>query len=233
MRWLLAGSAMALGIALVLWGGMTDPKDQHDAARDLGLAFVEVAVAVAIIDSLIERSEKNTEAKRIAWNALEELDHAVWVWLGGHRKLDFAELRLLLGSVKSEPLPYFTQNLLLRLGSKAAHTLVLRDDITKLNADLTRGLESLQPLASLRDGSSLSSCMIATALHEAANHLSKVLKISDGGTVRTITSEAAIEFQFWRHFGQWPNQYDLERIEDAAHRLPRTGRGEPAEPRPS
>jgi hypothetical protein len=230
MRWLLAGSAMVLGVALVLWGGITDPKDQHDAARDLGLAFVEVAVAVAIIDRLIERSEKNAEVKRLAWNALEELDHAVWVWLGGHRKLDFGELRQLLGSIKSEPIPYFTQNLLLRLGSKAAHTLVLREDVTKLSADLKRGLASLEPLASLRDGSSLPPSMIGAALREAANHLSKVLEISEAGALPTITSEAAIEFQFWRHFGQWPNKYDLERIEEAAHRAPRPGREEPAEP---
>jgi hypothetical protein len=53
---------------------------------------IGVVFTIAILDWLNEIRQNRAEARRMAYEILHELDHAVWVWQGGRRDLDFSEL---------------------------------------------------------------------------------------------------------------------------------------------
>lgn len=206
MRWTIAGIAVAVGLGLLFWSGIENERTAHDFARDIGLSLCEVALSVAIIDTLIERAERKEDGRKIAWSMLEELDHVCWVWLGGHRRLDLAELRRLLAGVHCDPIPYFTENLFLRLGSHAGHTRILRADIVGLDENLVRGLTALECLAGLRDGEKVSCLDVAKALKEGAAYLAKALRIDFLETpVEALPPVSDERSQYWRLFGQWPD----------------------------
>ncbi len=85
---------------------------------NLGTEIVGIVFTVAIVEWLFERRRRLEDARRMAWRVLHALDHAVWVWQGGHREFNLAELVALLKRVEDgDSLPGFTQNLLMQLGS--------------------------------------------------------------------------------------------------------------------
>lgn len=84
--------------------------DSGDVFLNVGTELAGIVITVAIVDWLLERQRRRAECKTIAWRALHELDYAVWVWQGGAREFDVAELDWLLEhAAEDDPLPHFTQ----------------------------------------------------------------------------------------------------------------------------
>jgi len=54
---------------------------------NLGTEIVGITLTVAIVEALLEKRARSDEARRIAWNVMHDIDHAVWVWQGGGRSL--------------------------------------------------------------------------------------------------------------------------------------------------
>ena len=191
----------------LIWLGLS--AGQHSAADiELNLAteLLGIVVTVAVIEFFFERSRQRETINKMSFRALDELDHAVWVWLGGSRALDCQELLSLLDRVTDDdPLPEFTQNLFLRIGSRADHSLVVDSDKVGASASLQRALSQLGKLCAMRDGpSAMTPSQIASLSRSATTELMATLgwpqpQSPIGSSTLKESSERA---QRWRHFGE-------------------------------
>lgn len=215
----MARIAIALVVLLVavtlLVAGMSGhfAEKWPELALNLGTELIGIVVTVLIVDWLMERRRTADEARRIALTALHDVDHAIWVWQGGARKFDLAELSKLLGQVKNDdPLPEFTQNLLLIIGSRAANSLRTRRDETGISSDLRDGLTELSKISAMRDGAShLSPRDVAKYSANAIRLLARaggVGALLETASLSESTSlrSTKIEDQEWRHFGRRPRE---------------------------
>lgn len=93
---------------------------------NLGTGFIGTALTVLVVDWLYERRSLDEQCRNIALSILLEFDHVIWVWQGGSRSFNVNQMYTLIkNSEKSDLIPYFTQNLFMRLGSKCATHLNL------------------------------------------------------------------------------------------------------------
>lgn len=174
---------------------------------NLSTEIVGIGITVAIVDWLLERRTKWEESRRIAWRVLHELDYAVWVWQGGRRELISDELLGLLAETqKDDPLPAFTENLLLRIGSGAEFTCQHQADIVAANRHLENGLKHLSRLSSIRDADgAYDRKRIHWYLHNATAALARALDLKLGVApkheIRRVR-DTSVHAQEMRRFGQ-------------------------------
>jgi hypothetical protein len=174
---------------------------------NLGTGFIGTAITVLIVDWLYERRSADDECRSIALSILIEFDHAVWVWQGGSRGLNVDELYSLLQKIeKDDPLPYFTQNLLMRLGSKCVTHLNVKKDVVMRKTDLFKALENLSSLELIRD---MSNELVFLEFQKLL--ISSTLLLSSACAIRAprVTDlpigahrESSEEHQHYRHFGR-------------------------------
>lgn len=158
-RWHLVialGSASLLCIILVTVAkaiaGDSVGTTMMELGLNLGAEIMGIAMTVAVVDWLIERSKLREEAQRIAWATLHDMDHAVWVWQGGRREFHLDELVAILSLVKEDdPLPVFTKNLFANLGMRASDTLRLQSRVFRQHRKLKNALTYLSGLAQIRE----------------------------------------------------------------------------------
>jgi uncharacterized protein (UPF0216 family) len=195
-------SALMIGSAF-MEGGVT----KVDFLLNLGTEIFGIVITVAIVDYLLELRKLQDEARRIAWEVLHSIDHAVWVWQGGARQFDIDELEALLDlATESDPVPRFTQNLLLQVGSKSENTLRSKQEVVGINNNLKFALETLRRLSRMRDYENLLPTIeIVQSLQQSIRALIKVVNIQstviDADGVKPFRS-TSIENHEWRHFGR-------------------------------
>lgn len=174
---------------------------------NLATEIIGIAVTVAIVDWIFEKKRAIDEAKRIAWRALHDFDHAVWVWLGGSRVADIDEMVFLLNTVTDDDhLPHFTQNLFLQGGGRAQSTLQFESQLLSQYPDLRAGLGDFACLCSMRDAEQvLSPKDVRYFLKEGVSKLAKFLELQidhDFMPHFRNAKDSAIHAQEWRHFGR-------------------------------
>ena len=195
-------SALMIGSAFIE-GGVT----KADFLLNLGTEVFGIVLTVAIVEYLLERRQLQDEARQIAWQVLHSVDHAIWVWQGGARQFDIGELQALLDlAAESDPVPRFTQNLLLQIGSRSENTLRSKREVVGINKNLKFALETLIPLSRMRDHENLLPTLeIIRSLQQSVRALMKVVNIQstiiDAEGVNPFRS-TSIENQEWRHFGR-------------------------------
>ena len=172
---------------------------------NLATEIMGIVLTVAIVDWFFERRRMATRARQMAWNALHGIEHAVWVWQGGPRQMETEEMLGLLSKVHDEdPLPDFTQNLLLGLGTRAKQGLKNDPQAIRSQDGLAQAFEHLSRLSSIRDGLDVfPPRKVAEILSGAISHLALVLGLSDeripGRLIRY--RDPSLEGQEQRHFG--------------------------------
>ena len=182
----------------------TSNLSTQDLALNFGTEVLGILFTVGIIQYLLDKQNKQVEWKKISWELLHDLDHAVWVWLGGTREFDIHELFSLLRQAnKGDPLPVFTEALFLKIGSRADNILRERDDIIKGNYDLISMLKSLKELSKIRDENIVNKKVLIIGVCEhSIDQLLNILRhraVSPFGA--SIEKSSAIEDQKSRHFG--------------------------------
>jgi hypothetical protein len=165
-----------------------------------------IVLTVLIVDWLLERRRLQDEARRISREVLDLIDHHVWVWQGGAREFDLAELVSLIDNVSDDdPLPSFTQTLFLVLGSRASNTLRTRTDVVELDHNLRNGLTEIARLAAIRDDeSSFSPRDVVEHLRRALHPLAKSAGLTVPAAAPLAPSEyrqTSVNKQEWRHYG--------------------------------
>lgn len=205
---------MLLGVIfLVIAGGIIgialsgdSEMGSTDLLLNLGTEIIGIVITVAIVEHFLEKRQSEASARRIAWEALHAIDHAVWVWQGGAREFDVDELMCLLSLARSDdPIPRFTQNLFLRIGGRADNTLRTRPNEMRALSSLSVGLKHLRPLSAMRDTDELLPTeVIIEILRTSTIELAKAVgtpfsnTIPEGSLTRRSTTISAQE---WRHFG--------------------------------
>jgi hypothetical protein len=200
---------MFLGLSswMIYWARGHPNNEDRDLWLNLGTELLGIVLTVAVVEWLFERRRRQENAQRMAWRVLHELDHAVWVWQGGRRGFSIDELLGLLSLVEDDdPLPPFTETLLLRLGSSADNTLRHEPETVRANKHLHNALERLKDLARIRDhDTTLSDREIAECLTQVAENLARGVKLTIGDAslaADPLMRNPHPNWQEWRHYGR-------------------------------
>jgi len=206
-RWHIVGVLVGVSILLVgIPAIITRSLDWPGLWLNLAAEILGMAMTVAIVDWLIERSKLMEEARRLAWATLHEIDHAVWVWQGGRREFHLDELAAVLSLVSDmDPMPVFTQNMMANLGMRAADSLRLQPRVFREQRRLKLALQSLSGLAQIRElGSLMPPTAVQQAMTTALGHLAAVteqgLHPTSFGVVKQLRDPSA-EAQEQRYRG--------------------------------
>lgn len=201
--------ASAVLLALVAWAWGSRPSFLSDLLVNFASEAWGFILTVFLVNFLLRRHHLDSEARQLARAILHDIDHAVWVWLGGKREFGVGEGRALLARVNGDTRPArFTESLLMAVGSRAANSLRTHPQIVTRQPALHQALDALVPLAGLRDGppgTSLEPTAIAAILLSAIQPLCDAARMSP----EPATADAALAFdpspsaQRWRHSGEF------------------------------
>jgi hypothetical protein len=177
-----------------------------DLYINLATEIPEIVITILSIDWLLDRKKYFDEAARIAQTALNSIDSAIWIYQGGTRKFDLAELSFLLGKVKDDdPLPNFTENIFLALGSKAENTFRVSTESIRINPVSKQGLQKLSNLNTMRDSNrSVRNRKIAEHILQAVYNLTDVVGYDSTKPMSDTPLKyrnSSIERQEWLRFG--------------------------------
>jgi len=176
-RVILAGALVVVAVVMSAAAFILDDQIHWtDLLANLGTEILGIALTVAIVDWLIERSLVREQARQIAWNMLHDLDHAVWVWQGGRREFHLDELVALLDLVQhDDPIPPFTQTLFANLGVRASDVLRLQSRVFRAHRRLRHAMQCLGGLGQIRElGNLMPASTVVEALKSAIADLSAV-----------------------------------------------------------
>lgn len=209
MDWrLMTGLGLVVAASTLVWRAFSVPwggASEEDLLLNLGTEFIGIVVTVLIVDRLLDRQQRKQRATRIAWEALHEIDHAVWVWQGGSKEFNVSETLGLLGLAReNDPLPDFTQNLLLGIAGRADNTIRLEPGILRSSKRLEAGLRSLTGLSTLRDQPEKPSVRgLAELLTGAIQDFSSLLVVVAVPMTEGLerNRDPRLEAQEWRRFG--------------------------------
>jgi hypothetical protein len=204
--------AIAIGTALVstviiIFAFGVQSQNTSSLLLNLGTELIGIGITILIIDWILEKRRFQDSARKLASVILRQLDHHVWVWQGGAREFDYVELSWLLKHVDdNDPIPSFTQNLFLRLGSDAATTLDHASDVANANKSLMRGLRQLTQLLAIRDRPEpMMPTEIARHITQAVEYLAEAAGLSKELPDIDVPPQfrnSSIKMQEWRHFGE-------------------------------
>ncbi len=187
-------------------------RPSHDGfLADVAVNFASEAfgfvLTVFLVNFLLRRHHHETEGRRVAREMLRDIDHAVWVWLGGKREFGLAEAHALLTQVNDTHHPArFTESMLIAAGSHAANVLRTHPQVMDMQPALRQAFESLIPLAGLRDGrpgETLPPTEIAHILLAAEQPLCAAGRVRPpASALPAPTLDASEKAQRWRHSGE-------------------------------
>lgn len=198
--------------ALVVWFAyVIGAREGHDALSvnllvNLGTEIMGIVITVAVVEWFFERRRNFERGKQVAWSALHAIEHVVWVWQGGPRQIETDQILGILRSISdADPLPDFTQNLLLSLGTRSKQTLHNDQAALESHKGLMTAFEELARLSAIREGGRvLAPRTVADVLEEGVGRVARVLGQPEepmpGRLIRYVDSaEGAQEV---RYFGR-------------------------------
>lgn len=198
--------------ALVVWSAyLLGARTGSDALSvnlliNLGTEIMGIVITVAVVEWFFERRRNFERGKQVAWSALHAIEHVVWVWQGGPRQVETDQILGILRSASgTDPLPDFTQNLLLSLGARSKQTLHNDQAALEAHGGLMTAFEELARLNAIREGGRvLASRTVADVLEEGVKRLARVLGQPEepmpGRLIRYV--DAAEDAQELRYFGR-------------------------------
>lgn len=178
----LVTSAFLLVAVLILWMAFRAGTGTPDLLVNLGTEIIGIVITVAVVEWFFERRRLQTRARQVAWNVLHSLEHDVWVWQGGPREMDTDEmLGLLHGVSRDDPVPDFTRNLFLSLGTRSKQALKNDGDAVRTLPGLGDALVELGRLTSIRDArADFPPEKISDILEAGVLHLARILGLPQG-----------------------------------------------------
>lgn len=164
---------------LVIWLAFVVGPDTSagNLFTNLGTEIIGIVITVAFVEWLFERRRLQNRGRQLAWDALHAVEHAVWVWQGGPRQMDSDEILGILNAVgDDDPLPDFTEGMLLGIGTRSRRLLDNDPQAVSAVPGFMNGLEQLARLSAIRDGkSSMAPRKVADILEEGTRELARSL----------------------------------------------------------
>lgn len=207
MSRVLVPTAFLLVAGLVIWSAfLVEPGTTTQSLLvNLGTEIVGIVITVAVVEWFFERRRNLERARQLAWSALHAAEHGIWIWQGGPREVETDQLLGMLSAVTPvDPLPDFTQNLLLGLGTRAKH--LLHNELPALESvpGLLNAFEELARLNAIREGGKVTPPRkVADILELGVVALARVLgQPTEAMPARLIRYvDASEEAQELRYFG--------------------------------
>lgn len=172
---------------------------------NLGTEIIGIVITVAFVEWLFERRRLQNRGRQLAWDALHAVEHAVWIWQGGPRQMDTDEVLGILTAVgEDDPLPDFTEGLLLGIGTRSRRLLDHEPQAIAAVPHFMNGLEQLARLSTIRDGKApMPPRKVADILEEGTVELARALgRPTEPHLARLIRYRGPSESsQERRHFG--------------------------------
>jgi len=196
---------LAIAVAVIYSAFLVEEPTRQSVLVNLGTEIIGIVITVAVVEYFFERRKNLERGRQVAWSALHAVEHAVWVWQGGPREVETEQLLGILGSVTDgSPMPDFTQNLLLGIGTRAKQALHNEEKALSAMPHLMLGYEELSRLNAIREGGKVKpSKKVAEILHLATQALARSLALSDepmpARLIRYVDSSE--EAQELRYFG--------------------------------
>lgn len=205
-------AAFLIIAGLVIWSAFSfvaEGSTTESLLINLGTEIMGIVITVAVVEWFFERRRAVERGRQVAWSALHGVEHAVWVWQGGPREVDTDQVLGILKAVEADdPLPDFTQNLLLSLGTRAKHALHNDQSALESMPGLMTAFEELARLNAIREGGRIFSARkVADILEAGVVHVARVLgQPTDPMPARLIryvdAGEAAQEVRYFGGRGE-------------------------------
>jgi hypothetical protein len=203
-------AAFLVVATVIIWSAflVLDGSPRQSLLINLGTEIIGIVITVAVVEWFFERRRNLERARQLAWSALHAAEHGIWVWQGGPREVESDQLIGMLKAVdEDDPLPDFTQNLLLGLGTRAKH--LLHNELPALESmpGLLVAFEELARLNAIREGGRVTPPRkVADILELGVTGLAKVLgQPTEPMPARLIRyvdpSEDAQEMRYFGHHG--------------------------------
>jgi len=195
---------------VIIWSAflVVDGSPRQSLLINLGTEIIGIVITVAVVEWFFERRRNLERARQLAWSALHAVEHGIWVWQGGPREVESDQLIGMLKAVGPEdPLPDFTQNLLLGIGTRAKH--LLHNELPALESmpGLLNAFEELSRLNAIREGGKVTPPRkVADILELGVSGLARVLgQPTEAMPARLIRyvdpAEEAQEMRYFGHHG--------------------------------
>lgn len=171
------GFLVAAGFVLWMAFVMGPDSSAGNLFTNLGTEIIGIVITVAFVEWLFERRRLQNRGRQLAWDALHAVEQAVWVWQGGPRQMDTDEVLGILSAVgEDDPMPDFTEGMLLSLGTRSRRLLDNDPDAVAAVPGFMNGLEHLARLSAIRDGKMpMPSRKVADILGEGTRELARAL----------------------------------------------------------
>lgn len=104
----LVTTGFLLVAVLVLWAAFLVGTETSwgNLYINLGTEIVGIVMTVAVVEWFFERRRLQNRGKQLAWDALHNVQNAVWVWQGGPREMETDDmLGILKAASDDDPLP--------------------------------------------------------------------------------------------------------------------------------
>ena len=148
---------------------------------NLGTELFGIVITVAVVEWFFERRRLQDRARDLAWGVLHEIEHGVWMWQGGPRRLSTDQLLGLVSSVTADDtLTPYTQALFQAVGDRASQVMQRELAAVKSIGGLKDALSDITSLKSLGEGSNAEPRrteirMISEILESSMGRLARVL----------------------------------------------------------
>lgn len=149
---------------------------------NLGTEIFGIVITVAVVEYFFERRRLQDRAREIAWGILHGIEHALWMWQGGPRRMGTDQLLGLVSSITSDDeLAPYTQALFQGLGDRTSQIVQRELAAVRSVNGLENALNDLTSLKGLGEESKRSDSrkmeirMISEILEASTTGLARVL----------------------------------------------------------
>lgn len=149
---------------------------------NLGTEIFGIVITVAVVEYFFERRRLQDRAREIAWSILHGIEHAVWMWQGGPRRMGTDQLLGIVSSITSDDeLAPYTHALFQSLGDRTSQIMQRELAAVRSVSGLADALNDLTSLKGLGEESRRSDSrkmeirMVAEILESSTTGLARVL----------------------------------------------------------
>lgn len=150
---------------------------------NLGTEIFGIVITVAVVEYFFERRRLQDRARELSWSILHGIEHALWMWQGGPRRMGTDQLLGIVSSITSDDeLAPFTHALLQGLGDRTSQIMQRELAAVRSVSGLEEALNDLTSLKGLGEESTRRSDnrkmeirMVAEILESSTTGLARLL----------------------------------------------------------